>query len=144
MPSWRDSASGQVQADLDGLVRASLPFAQQMLEEHGDFLPYGVAVSTAGQIRMVAVDVGQRLRPSSVELLAMLVDGLRRRRDAIRAVALVFRVRLVASEAIRVELEHRDGQAVAVLLPYRRRRLRRRPQYGDLTTASGRHHLWPS
>jgi hypothetical protein len=22
--------------------------------------------------------------------------------------------------------------------------LRRRPEYGDLTTASGRHHLWPS
>lgn len=142
MPSWRDSASEQVQADLDGLLHASLPFAQQLLEEHGDFLPYGVAVSTAGQLRMVAADVGQRVRPSSVELLSMLVDGLRRRREAIRAVALVFRVRLVASEAVRVELEHRDGPAIAVLVPYRTRRLRRAIQYGDLTSAPGTHRLW--
>jgi hypothetical protein len=143
MASWRDSASEQAQADVDALVEASLPFAQQMLDEHGALLPYGVALSDQGQIRMVAADVGQQARPSNVELVALLVEGLRRDRAAIRAYALVFQVRLAASHAVRLELEHREGHALAMLLPYEKKRLRRIITYGHLVTTTGDHHLWP-
>jgi hypothetical protein len=143
MASWRDSASEQAQADLDSLVEASLPFAQHMLEEHGALLPYGVALSTEGQVRMVAADVGQQARPSNLELVALLVESLRRDRDAIRAYVLVFQVRLTGSHAVRLEMEHREGHALAMLLPYEKKRLRRIITYGDLVTTTSDHHLWP-
>jgi len=55
MTSWRDSASSQSQADLDGLLGEVLPFAQQQLEKRGEFFPYGATVSIEGDSRMTAV-----------------------------------------------------------------------------------------
>ncbi|HEY3140420.1 MAG TPA: hypothetical protein VGJ86_04790 [Acidimicrobiales bacterium] len=157
MPSWRDFVSEQAQDDLDGLINASLPFAQQMLEAHGEFFPYGAAVDDSGETRMVAADAGQYVQPgkqlrraghmrfSNTELLDLLLDGLRRDRDSIRAVAVVSDVRLADSDAVRVELEHREGHAIAVLLPYKKkRRLRRGVEYGDLVAAPGEHRVWVS
>jgi hypothetical protein len=45
---------------------------------------------------------------------------------------------------VHVELEHRDGQAIRVLLPYKRRRLRRGVDYGELGAAQGQPRIWSS
>jgi hypothetical protein len=82
--SWRDAASQQAQDDLDGLLNAALPFAQQMLERHGEFFPYGVTLGASGDTRMVAGQPGQGERPPSTEVLALLVEGLRRERETLR------------------------------------------------------------
>jgi len=60
----------------------------------------------------------------------------------LRAVALVADVRAVGSDAIRVEIEHREGQAMFVLMPYKRRRLKRGVDYGDLTAGAGHPQIW--
>ena len=52
--SWRDSATPEAQDDLDGLVNEALPFATQMLEQHGEFFPYAVALHSSGESRLVA------------------------------------------------------------------------------------------
>jgi len=142
--SWRDSATPEAQDDLDGLVNAALPFATQLLEEHGEFFPYGVALDASGEARMVAGDPGQGEQPASLDVLATLVSGLRDQRDSLRAVALVSDVRLADSDAVRVELEHRDGHAMAVLLPYKKKRLRRGMDFGDLTAGPGSQQVWSS
>ena len=59
----------------------------------------------------------------NLELLDKLYVGTRSQRSSIRAVAFVADVRIPGNpeDAIRVELEHRGGIAIAVLLPYRKR-----------------------
>jgi hypothetical protein len=142
MSSWRDSASQQAQDDLDGLVNAALPFATQQLDTHGEFFPFGVALSDGGESRVVAGDPGQGDRPPSTAVLATIVEGLRGERDALRAVALVADVRLSDGDAVRVELEHSEGQAFAVLLPYKKKRFGRGIEYGGLTAGLGAAQIW--
>ena len=142
MTSWRDTASQQAQDDLDALVNAALPFATQQLEKHGEFYPYGVSLSTAGDEGMVAGDPGAGERPASTAVLATLVEGLRRERDGLRAAALVADVRWSDGDAIRVELEHREGPAIAVLLPYEQKRFGRGVEFGNLTAGESSPQIW--
>ena len=37
--------------DLSQLLNAMVPFGQQMLEEHGEFFPYGGVMTTSGEIQ---------------------------------------------------------------------------------------------
>jgi hypothetical protein len=143
MATWRDRASQEVQDDLDGLLDASLPFAQQMLAQHGDFLPYAVALDEHRETRMVSADPGLGEQPASREVLKRLRAGLRADRDGLCAAALVSDVRATGFAAIRVELEHRDGHAIAVLVPYKRKRLKRGFEYRPLVAAPSHQQVWP-
>jgi hypothetical protein len=142
MTSWRDTASQLAQDDLDGLVNAALPFATEQLDRHGEFYPYGVSLGFEGDQRMVAGDPGHGERPTSAAVLSTLVEGLRRDRESLRAVALVADVRWSDGDAIRVELEHRESQAIAVLLPYKKKRFGRGIEYGNLAAASSSPQIW--
>ena len=142
VPSWRDSASSEAQADLDALLNATLPFAQQMLDQHGEFLPFAAAVSKDGGVTMVAGEVEGTDRPPSQEVLDTLLRGLRESQSEYRAVALVADVLADGNDAVRVELEHAQGQAITVLLPYKRKKFRRSVEYGSLAAATGRQQVW--
>jgi hypothetical protein len=141
MPSWRDAATQEAQDDLDGLVNAALPFAQQMLDECGEFYPYGVSLSDGREVRMIA-GYGGGEQPTSAAVLETIVAGLRGDRETVRAAALVANVRANDSDAVRVELEHRDGHAIVVLLPYKRKRFGRGIEYRELTASSGSRQIW--
>jgi hypothetical protein len=67
MASWRDSASQQAQDDLDGLLNMTLPFAQQMLSKSGEFYPFGATVTTKGETRLLAGDLGHE-HPASADV----------------------------------------------------------------------------
>lgn len=140
--SWRDSTSEQAQADLDALLNAALPFAEEMLGKHGEFFPYAVAIDGDGEAKMVGANPGLGERPASTEVLAMLVDGLRQQRDGLRAVGLVSDVRLERSDAVRVETEHVEGIAITVFWPYTKKRLRRGVEFGDLAAVPGEPQVW--
>jgi hypothetical protein len=147
MPSWREAATREAQDDLDGLLNAALPFAQQMLDEDGEFYPYGVALTDSGEVQMLA-GYGGGEQPTSAAILETLVAGLRGDRETsgdretIRAAALVANVRAKDSDAVRVELEHRDGHAIIVLLPYQEKRFGRGIKYGSLTASPGSRQIW--
>jgi hypothetical protein len=142
MTSWRDSASQQSQDDLDGLLNVTLPFAQQMLGKSGEFYPFGAAVTASGETRLMAGDPGRGEHPGSVEVLSTLLDGFRQTRADLRAVAICSDVRLPDSDAVRVELEHRDGHAMAVLMPYKKKRFGRGVEHEDLRGGSADTQVW--
>ena len=145
MASWRDSLSEQAQADCGGLLGQVLPFAQQMLERHGEFYPYAVKVELDGQVGMAAGDPDNGEQPASTRILELLYAGLRSERDALRASAVVAGVKYgsPARDAIRVEIEHREGAHLAVYMPYSKKGLRRRVEYGALEAGPGESRVWP-
>jgi hypothetical protein len=142
MSSWRDSASEAVQGDLDGLLNATLPFAEQMLGKNGEFFPFGASVTVDGGVSMAAGDPGEGEHPRSDDVLATLLEGFRGRREALRAVAFVADVRVDGGDAIRVELEHRDGHALAVLLPYKKKQFGKGIEYGTLEAGTAARQVW--
>jgi hypothetical protein len=143
--SWRDSASPESQSDLDALSNAAWPFAEQMLAKHGEFFPYAVAMRQNGEIAIIAGYTGSE-KPPSAEVLTLLYEGLRGGADENRAAAVVADVRLKneATDAIQVELEHREGIALKVFLPYRKKRFGGTPAYGQMSAAVGERRIWPA
>jgi hypothetical protein len=142
VPSWRDTASQRAQDDLDRLLNEALPFAQQMLDKSGEFYPYGAAIGADGQVAMFGADPGQGEHPKSSDVIAMLVGGLRAKRADLRAAAVVADVRAGESDAIRVQVEHREGPVLTVLLPYKKKRLGRGIEYGQMRASAAEAQVW--
>jgi hypothetical protein len=142
MTSWRDGATQQSQDDLDGLLDETLPFAQQMLAKFGEFHPFGAAVTVNGGTELFGADPGQG-EHAGADVRALLLGGMRGVREKFRAFAVCCDVRLPDSDAIRVELEHQDGHAVAVLLPYKKKRFGRGFDYQDLRAGTTDKTIWP-
>lgn len=142
MTSWREHASPQAQNDLDGLLDPALGFAQQQLAKRGEFFPYSVVVRTDGQTEMVAArpdaDNG---RPASTDVIHACRTTLAERGDQLRAAAVVADIRFrEGGDAIRVELEHTEGPALTVLLPYSKKRFgRSKLEPGPNTSGSTEH-----
>jgi hypothetical protein len=142
MTSWRDAASQSAQDDLDGLLNTVLPLAEHLLGKHGEFFPFGASVSSQSETSLTVVDPGLGERPASDAVLAGLVDGARANATAWRAVAFVAHVRANGSDAVRVELEHQDGVALVVLLPYTRSRFKKILSFGQMSVSGGEPRVW--
>jgi len=142
MVSWRDTASTEAQGDLDQLFNAVLPFAEQTLSRYGELLPFGAAVSTDGQVILLGADPGLGEHPPSAAVLDTLYDGARASADRQRAVAFVADVRADGGDAIQVELEHREGASLVLVVPYSRRRLRRTITFGETRGRPGPARVW--
>lgn len=125
--------------DLDELLNALLPFAQQMLAKHGEFFPFGACMTSDGTIEMLAGQPDDSDQPPSQDVIDVLTEALRRKAEdgAIRAAGVCYDVRVRQpdspdpTDAVCASLDHEAGDSVNVLLPYRSRRFRS-PTYGDL------------
>jgi hypothetical protein len=145
MNSWRDTASPQAQADLDGLLNAALGFAQHQLAERGEFFPYATVVRTDGEAEMIAASPNPANdRPASSDVISSSVAQLISRRHQLRAAAVVADVSApeLGGDAIEVSLEHAEGPALRVLLPYTKRRFRKGIEYGQVRAESGARRIW--
>jgi hypothetical protein len=56
--------------------------------------------------------------------------------------ALVADVRTSDSDAIRVQVEHQEGQAIGVLLPYKKKRFGRGVEYGQMQATGAERQVW--
>lgn len=113
-------------AELEKLLDAALPFAEQMLTEHGGFYPYGATMDPEGKITNVGGYTGDE-HPKSTEVIDLLKAAYRRDGEAakIMACALVCDIRTIPpgqtekTDAVAVDLDHRDGMSVVMVYPYR-------------------------
>lgn len=113
------------QTEAEELVNAVLPHAEGMLAAHGQFFPFGGAMTVNGEISELAV--GEEYRDSSVELIVKELKSRLRsgaNTGTYRATALVFPIHAQLpgveddADAVAIALDHRENFSVVLIIPY--------------------------
>jgi hypothetical protein len=124
------AAQGQfvndAKSECEQLMNSALPLAKQMLQEHGEFFPFGLALNSKGKVVAVA-PYDQREHPTSEDFIGQLKQLFNAQAKAgeFRATALIYDATVqtpksgVNTDAIAVALDHRDNYSVVVFVPYR-------------------------
>jgi hypothetical protein len=137
-----------IRTDFNELITPLLGLAETMLNESGEFRPFGARVAAGGQLALI--DVAPSMEgPSNPLIIDALYATFRleARAGTIRACAVCWDA-LVPREAggglmdaIAIGLEHRDGEPTIVLRGYARE-----PggdlRFEDPVTALGRRHVF--
>lgn len=121
MDNWPGQASDEVQDDFDRLAEVSTAAAQNFLDLRGDFIPFPMAVKADGELALIGLEQPETpTPPDPTEVIDGIVGLFRERRGTIRALAIAADIEIPAEalDAIEVCLEHRDGYAITVIVPY--------------------------
>jgi hypothetical protein len=129
--------------EIQELLNFLLPHAERMLNEHGEFYPYAVALDADGEMSTVPADI-ETDDPDVGDVLVALHNGLREQaaEGAIRASAIAADVTLTdpdsgeTTDAVQVELDHADGDPVDIYVPYETEPVG--VKFGELVAAQGR------
>jgi hypothetical protein len=129
--------------EIQELLNFLLPYAEQMLNQHGEFYPYAAALDAEGELNAVGAEVDDDT-PDVGELLLALHQGLREQAadGAIRASGIAADVTLTdpdsgeTTDAVQVELDHADADAVDIFVPYETGG--EGIKFGELVAAEGR------
>jgi hypothetical protein len=121
MTNWREHASEEVQDDFDRLAEVTIAAARNFLDLAGDFIPFPMVIKADGELALIGLE--QPITPTVPDVLEVTkgIETLfRERRNSIRALAIGSDVQVPqeATDAIEVRLEHRDGLAITLLVPY--------------------------
>jgi hypothetical protein len=127
--------------EIQKLLNYLLPFAEQMLSRHGEFYPYAATMDAGGEVQ--AVSAADDEQPDVGELLAALHAQLRQQaaEGAIRASGIAADVSLTdpdsgeVTDAVQLELDHAEAEAVDVYVPYTSDD--EGVKFGELVAASG-------
>jgi hypothetical protein len=130
--------------EIQELLNFLLPYAERMLNQHGEFYPYAAALDSDGELNAVATDVDDDDSVDVTEVLVALHKGLRERaaEGAIRASGIAADVTLTdpdsgeTTDAVQVELDHADADAVDIFVPYETED--EGIKFGELVAAEGR------
>jgi len=113
------------QTEAEELVNAVLPQAEGMLIAHGEFFPFGGALTLDGELAELFLDEEHRDSPVDV-IIEKLKSGLRDGAGSknFRATALVFPIQAELSdgadetEAVAIALDHQANFSVVLIIPY--------------------------
>ncbi len=124
--------------EIDALLNAVLPLAQQMLGKYGEFYPLGASMDAKGEVGLVGV-MPESEFPQAQEiidlLLAQLLDDASNK--LIHGSVICFSGSAIPPgetekrDAICAHLEHASGICVAAFLPYRKE-ISGQVTYGEL------------
>jgi len=116
----------KAQSDCEQLLGVLMPFAEQMLTEHGEFFPFGATMSPAGECALAAAMDGEEDQPESADLIEMMMHQFCAGAKAgeYMATAIVFDALTVPpgksdkQDTVICALDHRDDYSVKVCFPY--------------------------
>jgi hypothetical protein len=119
------NAMASPKSQCEDLMNAVLPFAKKMLADHGEFYPFGATMQVDGKIAQTAPYDG-REHPPSQTIIDLLRGGFRAAavENKIIASALVYDVKTVPpgrsekTDAVAIDLDHRDNYSVVIYFPY--------------------------
>ncbi len=135
-----DAASPEAEDDMHALFDEALDLAAGQLAKYGRLLPFAMTVGDDGR-NLIGIGDEAMQPPQMVD---ELWRGLCAEPDGLRAVIVVADVRLQdGGDAIRFQLEHSEGVADEVFVPYTRARLRRRLSLGNQLPQRGTRRIWP-
>ena len=125
LPIAEAQAMPSPKAQCEQLLNAVLPIAKKLLSSYGEFYPFGASMRPDGAITQNAAYDG-RQHPPSQPLLDLLHGAYvaEAKSGAIIASAIVYDVRTIPpgrtekTDAIAVELDHRDNYSIVVFVPY--------------------------
>ena len=145
MTSWREALSDSARSDVDQLVDSGLAVAKSRLQTLAFFPPVAIFANEQGAIMQVAHDpshLGRKATATAVADDAVL--QLTKVKDQARGVALVTSTHLAKerTDAIEVWIEHREGVALTILLPYQRPTLGGVITFGQLRAFTGVRRVW--
>lgn len=111
--------------DIEALLNSLLPFAEQMLTEHQEFLPFGGRTALDGEIILEGAK-NEHEMPLSADLIAILHDKHRELAAGreIRACAVVYDIRVTPpgcsekQDAICAVVDHATGYSASIIYPY--------------------------
>ena len=141
--SWRDGASAETQADVDGLMRAALNLAAQRLTADGGFYPVAATLSRAGELVFLTGPESLGDSPTTEEVLESLYAEAPAYAASQRAFAFVADVSDADGRpGVRLEIEHKDGVALVLLVPYTREAAGEPITYGEMHGAVRHMQIW--
>ena len=145
MTSWREALSDGARADVDRLVDAGLAVAKSRLQTLALFPPVPVFANADGAIMQVAHDsTALGRRPKADAIADDAVRQLQKVKTSARGVALITSTHLAKerTDAIEVWVEHHEGVAVSILLPYQRPTLGGVITFGQLRAFAAPKRVW--
>jgi len=125
-PSVVRSRSLMAHPDMDALLHESRQVAKHLLDQFGEFIPFGIMMAPDGKITHVSGDTGDE-RPRSQDVIELLrnafADGAANRQYRATAIAYDVRVALRGgpkTDAVQVDIEHVDDIPATCFLPYKK------------------------
>ena len=139
------SLPGEPRDHMNALLGVLLPFARDAIAEHGTFFPIGATMASDGELEAAGGDVAS-VEPNAEALIGSIRSGFRSRaeRGELLAAAVASDVTIPEGDyplGIRVELEHRDGDPITCVVPYREVE-DGAYEYGEVVAFTGNRHTW--
>jgi hypothetical protein len=149
-PLYGTGSTPVAHPNLDMLLDHLLNLAKTHLAARGAFFPFGAVVRGTDKLEMFAAYTGEE-HPAPQELIKLMIGGFHAEAKAgnIAASGLCVDVRTVPpgstskTDAICAWLEHRNGEAVDVYLPYQKN-AKGDFEYGQLFANRGGHGVFGS
>lgn len=145
MPSPPVIFSEVAQSDIDRMLAAAIDLAKQHLATSSEFAPFAIVAGIDGRLHAADFDLTSLGKHPGTDVIAdATTSHLRALAPNVRGTALTVNTHLneQKTDAVEVRLEHCDGSAVLVFLPYKRPRFGGSIDFADLMVFSAKPSIW--